>query len=179
MQADTIPSPKSYRITITGTVQGVGFRPFVYRIAYDMGLCGTVSNGTQGVIIELNATEGERVVFVRRLRTEAPPLARIDSIRTEAIAPQSYDDFRIIPSTQTGQTRVRIPPDTSLCPACEAELLDPADRRYRYPFISCTECGVRYSIIETLPYDRPNTSMRFFPMCDACRAEYTNPLNRR
>ena len=160
-------------------MQGVGFRPFVYTLVHDMGLEGTVYNTPAGATVELCASKEETERFVARLRRDAPPLARIERITLEAFAPCSHRGFRIAKSRGEGDVSARVPPDTALCAACEKELYDPANRRFRYPFITCTDCGVRYTIIERLPYDRPNTSMRFFPMCAACEAEYRNPADRR
>ncbi len=170
---------QTYNITIQGTVQGVGFRPFVYQLADRFGLNGTVLNSANGVEITLNSEAGQLEEFVDALRNELPPLAAISSIEIAEIPSQSFDSFQIIQSDDSDDVTVRIPPDVSICPECERELFDPANRRYGYPFITCTNCGVRYSIIDDLPYDRANTSMKFFKMCDKCRAEYTNPLDRR
>lgn len=170
---------RCWRINVEGTVQGVGFRPFIYRLAHSMGLCGEVRNDAGGVHIEITASEERCLAFIDAVRNEAPPLARIDKIRCDEIPPRTFEGFRIVSSKNDGSVEVRIPPDTAVCERCEKELYDPANRRFRYPFITCTDCGVRYSIIERLPYDRPNTSMRFFTMCKACEAEYRNPLDRR
>jgi len=171
--------PATWHIAVNGTVQGVGFRPFVFGLAERFGLRGTVRNDSDGVTIFINATPKQRDIFIETLRRELPPLAHIDTLVYKAAAQEDFVDFQIIKSQNASEVTVRIPPDVSICPACEAELFDPSNRRYRYPFITCTHCGVRYSIIEHLPYDRPNTSMRFFPMCDACAAEYHNPRDRR
>jgi len=170
---------QSYEIRILGTVQGVGFRPFVYQLAVNMGLQGTVRNGAQGVEIHINASSEELQNFLETLQGELPPLATISHLETRQIPQQYFTDFCILSSDDTGEHTAGIPPDIAVCSSCEAELFDPANRRYGYPFITCTDCGVRYSIIDTLPYDRPNTSMRFFVMCDTCRSEYTNPMDRR
>jgi hydrogenase maturation protein HypF len=169
----------TYNITITGRVQGVGFRPFVYTLAMELGLTGNVSNRPEGVSILLNATQERVTLFVKKLQSELPPLATIDTIGVTIIPMEHFKDFQIIATQNAGQTTVQIPPDLSLCPACETELFDKTNRRYGYPFITCTHCGVRYSMIENLPYDRASTSMKFFTMCNACEAEYTNPLDRR
>ena len=171
--------PSTYKITIEGTVQGVGFRPFVYTLAKRFGLTGSVCNGTQGVEIELNATPEMLERFLQALQEELPPLASIDAIHTVECEALHFDDFQIVTTNQEGERTVRIPPDVSICAECEKELFDPANRRYGYPFITCTHCGVRYSIIYDLPYDRKNTSMKFFKMCKTCEAEYTDPLDRR
>ena len=171
--------PSTYKITIEGTVQGVGFRPFVYTLAKRFGLTGSVCNGTQGVKIELNATLEMLEQFLQALQEELPPLASIDAIHTAECEALHCDDFQIVTTNQEGERTVRIPPDVSICAECEKELFDPVNRRYGYPFITCTHCGVRYSIIYDLPYDRKSTSMKFFKMCKACEAEYTDPLDRR
>lgn len=163
-------------IHITGMVQGVGFRPWVWNTATRLGLAGTVRNNFDGVRIELF---GDPSLFLQALDADPPPLSKIDSIRTEEIAFQPVDGFKILESDSAGEALQRISPDIALCNDCRRELFDPSDRRYRYPFINCVNCGPRFSIIENLPYDRPKTSMRAFEMCAACRAEYTDPNNRR
>ncbi|WP_372847406.1 carbamoyltransferase HypF, partial [Pontiella sp.] len=158
---------------------GVGFRPWVWRTATQLGLAGTVANGFDGVHIELF---GDAEPFLAALEKNPPPLSRIDSITTTSRECRPTDrptDFRILDSNSEGESRLRISPDIALCDDCKAELFDPADRRHRYPFINCVNCGPRFSIIENLPYDRPQTSMRKFEMCAACAAEYGNPANRR
>lgn len=169
----------SYRIVITGTVQGVGFRPFIYTLAKRYLLTGTVSNGSFGVEIFVNTDSLTLKQFLTAIEFELPLLASIESLDCEEIAYQEFNDFKIIETERKGEVEVNIPPDVSICKACEKELFDPANRRYGYPFITCTHCGVRYSIIYDLPYDRVNTSMKFFEMCKACQEEYTNPLDRR
>jgi len=169
----------TYRIMIKGTVQGVGFRPFIYQLAMRHSLRGSVRNGVEGVEILLNASTLELAKFLQEVQMEIPPLALIAEIDTQRMTPQSFDDFRIIQTEEGGEITVRIPPDVSICQACEAELFDPQNRRFGYPFITCTQCGIRYTIIEDLPYDRHRTSMRFFQMCTACESEYRNPLDRR
>ncbi|WP_309496490.1 carbamoyltransferase HypF [Sulfurovum sp.] len=169
----------SYKIIINGTVQGVGFRPFIYQLATQLGLVGTVSNGTEGVEIIINATEKILQNFLQEIESNLPPLASVDSIHTENTDLKVFQDFKIISTNKEGKRTVRIPPDVSICKECEAELFDPSNRRYGYPFITCTNCGVRYTIINDLPYDRKNTSMKFFEMCSTCEKEYTDPLDRR
>jgi len=171
--------PSTYKIQIEGTVQGVGFRPFIYGLAVRYKLKGTVLNGTQGVVIVLSASEDVFETFLQAIKDELPPLASIDNIYTSKIPREDFTDFQIISTNDEGEKTVRIPPDVSVCSQCEKELFDPNNRRYKYPFITCTQCGVRYSIIYDLPYDRVHTSMKFFEMCEACEAEYTNPLDRR
>ncbi len=169
----------TYHIRITGRVQGVGFRPFVYQLAQRLGIRGEVKNDAQGVQIWICATQSQRTAFEKGLREELPPLAQIDALLIEEGPKRDFKEFRIIESGDTGAKTALIPPDISICKKCEAELFDPQNRRYRYPFITCTDCGVRYSIIENLPYDRENSSMRKFRMCRACAAEYHDPSDRR
>ncbi|MCF6245106.1 MAG: carbamoyltransferase HypF [Sulfurovum sp.] len=169
----------TYRVNVTGTVQGVGFRPFIYALAQRYLVTGTVSNNSQGVEILLNTDTLTLRQFLIAIEYESPPLASIDTIAHEEVTYQAFEDFQIIETQEAGEVTVNIPPDVSICSACEKELFDPNNRRYKYPFITCTYCGVRYSIIYDLPYDRANTSMKFFKMCEACEAEYTNPLDRR
>lgn len=169
----------TYKIKIEGTVQGVGFRPFIYTLAQRYGFQGTVSNSTQGVEVQLNTTPSVLKELLSSIRTELPPLASIDKLTSTEIAYTDFSDFKIITTQEEGERTVRIPPDVSICKACEAELFDPANRRYGYPFITCTHCGVRYSIIKQLPYDRAQTSMADFKMCKACEEEYSDPLDRR
>ncbi len=169
----------TYQILVSGTVQGVGFRPFVYQLAAKHKLYGRVSNGTQGVEIVLNASSDVLDRFLSSMRGELPPLASIDHIQCTETDFQEFDDFQIVGSDDEGEKTVGIPPDVSICSECEKELFDPDNRRYGYPFITCTHCGVRYSIIYDLPYDRKNTSMKFFRMCKACETEYSNPCDRR
>jgi hydrogenase maturation protein HypF len=164
---------------VRGIVQGVGFRPFVYRLALEEGLSGLIGNDTSGVLIEIEGPPERIDAFLARLRTEPPPLARIDSVTVRALPVTGQTTFQIIASTSAGQVTTGIPADAATCPDCLRELLDPADRRYRYPFLNCTNCGPRFTITRRIPYDRPQTSMAVFPMCPACQAEYDDPLNRR
>ena len=166
-------------IQVRGIVQGVGFRPFVYRIALEQGLAGSIGNDTDGVTIEVEGPEDRVQVFLQRLRAEAPPLARLDSVVARPMAPTGEQGFQIIASEVHGQVSTGIPADAATCPDCLRELLDPGDRRYRYPFLNCTNCGPRYTITRRIPYDRPQTSMAHFKMCAACQAEYDGPTNRR
>ena len=168
---------QSVRILVQGIVQGVGFRPFVYRMAKQHHIKGTVCNTPAGVVIE---AQGIRCAsFINALRTNLPPRARIDSMSISDV-PDSikYDNFEILESF-IGEGSVAIPLDCALCPACEAEMDDPLNRRYRYPFINCTDCGPRYTIIQIPPYDRVRTSMKHFTMCPECEAEYSDPNSRR
>jgi len=168
---------QTHKITIKGTVQGVGFRPFIYTLAKKQNLKGTISNGSNGVEIYINSNNIK--LFIESIKTELPSLAYIDFIEIKETAFQNFQDFRIIETKNSGDVTVNIPPDISICKACEKELFDSTNRRYGYPFITCTHCGVRYSIIYDLPYDRVNTSMKNFEMCKACKEEYNNPLDRR
>ncbi len=169
----------TYKISITGMVQGVGFRPFVYNLALKHNLKGEVKNDASGVHILVNATETQLQKFVDELQNSLPPLAKIDTLRVEKAELKTFETFSIIQSEGTESKTALIPPDISICEKCEKELFDPSNRRYLYPFITCTDCGVRYSIIKTLPYDRKNTSMAAFEMCEKCAAEYHDPSNRR
>jgi len=169
----------TYKVNITGTVQGVGFRPFVYALAQRYLLAGTVSNNSKGVEIVLNTDILTFKQFLTAVEYEYPALASIEKIEYKEQPYQAFDNFQIIETEEQGEVTVNIPPDVSICTACEKELFDPTNRRYGYPFITCTHCGVRYSIIYDLPYDRIHTSMKFFEMCQACEEEYSNPLDRR
>lgn len=167
------------RIHIDGIVQGVGFRPFVYALAQRHQLRGWVKNTSAGVDIEVDGNPEKLEEFVHRLEVEAPPLARIDAIVAHATPAMGLGNFEIIPSTTAADEFQPISPDVSLCQDCRNELFDPEDRRFRYPFINCTNCGPRFTIITDLPYDRPLTTMADFEMCPACRSEYGDPLDRR
>ncbi len=167
------------RILVQGIVQGVGFRPFVYALALRGWLVGFVLNDSQGVTIEVEGSIESLDGFQQALRDEAPPLARIDSIATERIAPCHESAFSIFHSQPGHERNTLISPDSATCDDCLRELFDPADRRYRYPFINCTNCGPRFTIVQDVPYDREKTTMQVFPMCPACRSEYDDPLNRR
>ncbi len=170
----------SERFFVTGVVQGVGFRPFVYRLATELGVRGVVGNDSGGVFVEATATVDLLDEFEVRLRSEAPPLAAVESVsRGRCRVSGGTDDFQIVASEQASGPRTLVPPDTAVCDDCLRELADPADRRYRHPFITCTNCGPRFTIIESLPYDRPATTMASFEMCRACRAEYNDPADRR
>ena len=166
-------------IHVTGIVQGVGFRPFVYRLAVRLGLTGWVRNTSAGVDIQVDGTADSIDTFAILLKSKLPPLARIDSLDVSYEAPHGFNGFEIVISkTLTGAFQP-ISPDVSICPDCLRELIDPSDRRFRYPFINCTNCGPRFTIITDIPYDRPNTTMAPFEMCPDCAAEYANPLDRR
>lgn len=167
-------------ILIRGTVQGVGFRPFVYNLAFRLGISGTVTNTGDGVLIRAYAQDERLWSFLEDLRHKAPPLARITSIEHQALTePFTGQTFTILPSESGAAASTAIPPDIAICDDCRRELLDPADHRYRYPFINCTNCGPRFTIVETIPYDRPKTSMKVFPMCPFCARQYHDPGDRR
>ncbi len=170
---------KRIKGTIQGIVQGVGFRPFIYQLAHRFGLTGYVINTSQGVTLEVEGPENHIADFFEAVVEESPPLARISALDQQEIPPLKDNAFEIHES-KTGLGRsALISPDVSICSDCLAELRDPNDRRYRYPFINCTNCGPRYTIIQDIPYDRPSTTMRVFKMCPACSEEYENPSNRR
>ncbi|MFM8494981.1 MAG: carbamoyltransferase HypF, partial [Planctomycetia bacterium] len=167
------------RLVITGIVQGVGFRPFVWRRAARFGLSGFVENTSAGVVVEVQGPDAAVAAFEDGLQAAAPPLAVIERIESRLIAPQAGDSFRILESGAGDGPRTLLPADVATCAACLAELGDPGNRRHGHPFITCTDCGPRFTIIERLPYDRPATTMRGFAMCPACAAEYGNPADRR
>ena len=176
-------SAAARRIVVEGVVQGVGFRPFVWRLATELGLAGRVRNAAGRVEIEAAGDPRALAAFARRLRSEAPPRARVDAVITTPMAVGEAGNlslpFAIDESVSAAATERLFPPDIATCDDCLAEVLDPADRRYRYPFTNCTNCGPRATIIEELPYDRAQTTMRAFPLCPACAAEYADPANRR
>ena len=173
------PERQREALTVRGVVQGVGFRPFVYRLALEEGLAGFIGNDTGGVTIEIEGPADRIESFRRRLPAEAPPLSRIDSVAVRDIPPKQEKNFRIVQSEARGQVSTGIPADAATCADCLRELLSPSDRRYRYPFLNCTNCGPRFTITRSIPYDRPQTSMAHFKMCPACQAEYDDPTNRR
>ena len=170
--------PVGERLRVRGRVQGVGFRPFVWRLAREEGLPGRVWNDGEGVVVELGGSAEARRRFRRRLAAEAPSLARIREVAVEGLAEEPTTDFTIATSAASGGATV-VPPDTAVCPACLEELFDPGARRYRYAFLSCTDCGPRYSITTALPLDRGHTTLSRFPLCCDCTAEYADPGDRR
>jgi hydrogenase maturation protein HypF len=169
----------SETLRVRGTVQGVGFRPFVYRLAHDLGIAGRVCNDADGVLIRAEGSPQDLARFRASLRCAAPPSAAIDEIAVEPAEGCGYDAFEIEASSLSSQLKVRVPHDLATCAACRREVFDPCDRRHGYPFTNCTDCGPRYSIIGGLPYERAATSMRRFVMCSACRQEYGCPEERR
>ena len=166
-------------LRVRGSVQGVGFRPFVFRLAHSLGLSGWVFNDAQGVAIEVQGSSGALAEFERRLQAQAPPLARIEHVEVTACPSLNPDAGFVILASRAGRVSTSIPPDTATCADCLAELFDPADRRYRHAFINCTQCGARYTLTRALPYDRAQTSMAGFVQCPACQREYQDPTHRR
>jgi hydrogenase maturation protein HypF len=167
------------RARVEGTVQGVGFRPFVYRLANELDLAGFVLNDERGVLVEVEGGESAVDGFLRRLADEAPPLASVEAVRPRDVDPAGERGFRILASPRGGEPAALVSPDTATCDDCLAELFDPADRRHRYPFVNCTNCGPRFTIVRGVPYDRPRTTMAGFELCPRCAAEYEDPADRR
>jgi len=172
-------SASALRLRVTGLVQGVGFRPFVHRLAMRHGLSGWVLNAAGDVQIRVEGDADEIAAFVTNLRAEAPSLARIEEVTTQPCAPSGLERFTILESRTEPDRRQPVSPDVALCQACEQELFNLANRRYRYPFITCTDCGPRFTVIEAMPYDRERTSMRAFTQCPECLREYRSPTDRR
>jgi hydrogenase maturation protein HypF len=164
---------------VRGVVQGVGFRPFVWRLADRHGLTGWVRNADGVVEIHAEGTAAGLDAFAADLSASPPPLAVVDRVSWSVAAVEGHASFAVDASVSGGGSERLVPPDVATCAACLAELFDPADRRFRYPFVNCTDCGPRFTIIDALPYDRARTSMRAFPMCDDCRHEYEDPSDRR
>jgi hydrogenase maturation protein HypF len=174
-----VASRRRARVRVEGTVQGVGFRPFVYRLAQELGLAGWVLNDERGVLLEVEGEHAPVDRFLERLSDEAPPLAAVESVRAEELEPTGVHGFAIVASERHGRPDAPVSPDGATCDECLRELFDPDDRRHRYPFINCTNCGPRFTIVRGVPYDRPLTTMAGFEMCAACRAEYEDPGDRR
>lgn len=173
------PAHQRLRLNIRGAVQGVGFRPFIYRLATQMRLCGWVNNSSQGVTIEVEGKPEHLRSFLVRIEDERPPMSFVQSLESSYLDAAGYSTFEIRDSESNGAKTAIVLPDIATCPECLSEIFDPADRRYQYPFTNCTNCGPRYSIIKSLPYDRSNTTMNQFTMCADCSTEYNNPLDRR
>jgi hydrogenase maturation protein HypF len=167
------------RARVDGTVQGVGYRPFVYRLAAELDLAGWVLNDERGVLVEAEGTAEAITALVARLRSDAPPLADVRAVTSEELPATGAAGFQIVASARSGVATAPVTPDTATCADCLAELADPTDRRYRYPFLNCTNCGPRFTIVRGIPYDRPATTMADFAMCADCLAEYEDPLDRR
>ncbi|MGZ5386096.1 MAG: carbamoyltransferase HypF [Solirubrobacterales bacterium] len=179
MSAAPAGSRRRVRARVEGTVQGVGFRPYVHRLAGELGLGGSIRNDERGVLLEVEGPDGAVADFLARLPAEAPPLASVERVATEEADPTGELEFRIAASAGAGMPEALVSPDTAPCAECIAEMLDSADRRHRYPFINCTNCGPRFSIVRGVPYDRPRTTMAGFEMCPRCAAEYEDPADRR
>jgi hydrogenase maturation protein HypF len=177
----TVPHPAIARrqVRVTGIVQGVGFRPFVYGLATRLGLCGYVLNSSSGVEIEVEGPDAALDDFLHALETDAPPLARVADVSTTELEPLFQDGFAIRESARCEEEFALVSPDVATCSDCLSDLSDPTNRRYAYPFNNCTNCGPRYTIVQDIPYDRPATTMAAFRMCAACQREYHDPLNRR
>ena len=173
------PPATRLKIAVRGAVQGVGFRPFIFRLASELGLRGWVNNSPQGVFLEAEGPRPALEKFLLRLESEKPPRSFIQSLEASWLDAVGFRDFEIRPSGTGGDKTALVLPDIATCPDCLREILDPKNRRYRYPFTNCTHCGPRFSIIESLPYDRANTSMKAFTMCPQCQAEYGDPADRR
>ena len=173
------PEAEARRVSVRGVVRGVGFRPFVWRLAERHGLTGWVRNADGVVEIHLEGSPGSLDAFVTELGDAPPPLAVVEDVSWRPEDVHGFPGFDVDVSVEGAAGDRLVPPDAATCDACLRELLDPDDRRYRYPFINCTDCGPRFTIIEALPYDRARTSMRNFPMCEACRQEYEDPGDRR
>ncbi|MFD9574333.1 carbamoyltransferase HypF [Streptomyces sp. NPDC059982] len=172
-------APERRRVTVRGVVQGVGFRPYVYTRATGLGLAGHVTNTPDGVVAEVEGAPAAVSQFCERLAADAPPLAVVDAVDHQRVAPVGGAGFTIIASRTGGSGRTLVSPDVATCADCLAELADPADRRHRHPFITCTHCGPRFTIVTGLPYDRAHTTMARFPMCPDCAREYADPADRR
>ncbi|OQW87508.1 MAG: carbamoyltransferase HypF [Rhodoferax ferrireducens] len=175
---------QTQRLRVSGLVQGVGFRPFVWRLAQELALRGWVRNDAQGVELLARGKSEQLAELARRLRTEAPPLARVDAVQLEPVDAVSAAELAhcsgfAIMDSRPGANTTAIGPDVAVCPECLAELFDPSNRRWRHPFVTCTHCGPRWTVTRALPYDRPQTSLAPFPLCPLCQAEYSNPLDRR
>ena len=169
------------RLRLAGTVQGVGFRPHLHRLARSLSLTGAAGNDDEGVWCEIQGRRADLDEFEARVAAEAPPLARVDSVHVADVPTvEGERDFSLSPSTPGSDTVTgTVPPDVAACPACLAEIADPGGRRYRYAFTCCTDCGPRYTVVRSLPYDRERTSMAAFELCKACEAEYRDPADRR
>jgi hydrogenase maturation protein HypF len=175
----TVAGARRARVRVEGTVQGVGFRPYVYRLAHQLGLAGFVLNDSHGVLIEVEGSAADVQQLLARLEPEAPPLAVLERVHAEGLDPTGARGFTIVESVRDGAVDAPVAPDSATCEDCLRELLDCADRRFRYPFINCTNCGPRFSIVRGIPYDRPFTTMAGFRMCERCQAEYDDPADRR
>ena len=170
---------KTYKIAISGQVQGVGFRPYVYGLATEFNLTGTVSNNEEGVIIFVTGIEDNILQFYNKLIDFPPPVSRIKDSELNQIETISFDEFKIIPSKKGGQLNLSLTPDFAICEYCQNDIINPNNRRFDYPFTTCVNCGPRWAITETFPFEREHTSIDDFPMCEDCVEEYTKPTDRR
>jgi hydrogenase maturation protein HypF len=170
---------KTFQISITGQVQGVGFRPFVFTLAKEFELCGTVSNDEKGVIIILTGKEEQIHTFYQKLRKNPPPVSRINQSEIKQLELIEYEDFSILPSSKKGKLNLCLTPDFAICENCKSDVSNPKNRRFEYPFTTCVNCGPRWAITKTFPFERAHTSMQHFEMCEACQEEYSNPNDRR
>ena len=169
----------TYHIHIKGQVQGVGFRPYVYKLAVKLGLTGWVNNTVDGVHIEFTASPVEAEAFYEQVIDQAPILSRITGHEMHPVGTKNFEGFQIVKSREEGAAELLLTPDFALCADCRHELLSAANRRHHYAFITCINCGPRFSIVSQLPYDRERTTMESFQMCETCQAEYDDPLDRR
>ncbi len=176
---EAVTRRRRVRARVTGTVQGVGFRPYVFRLATSLELAGYILNDEHGVLLEVEGAPEQIDKFLERLPGEAPPLAAVEGVAAQDAPTTGEGEFRIVESERLGEPEALVSPDTATCGDCLAELFDPADRRHRYPFINCTNCGPRFTIVRGVPYDRPLTTMASFQMCAKCQAEYEDPRDRR
>lgn len=172
-------TPRRRRVTVRGVVQGVGFRPYLYGLATELALAGHVTNTPEGVVVEVEGTASAVARFCDRIAAQAPPLARVESVHHREMPPAGGTAFTILTSRTDGPARTLVSPDSATCADCLAELADPTDRRYRHPFVNCTHCGPRFTIVTGVPYDRANTTMAGFAMCPDCAREYADPADRR
>ncbi len=173
------PLTETVRLVLKGRVQGVGFRPFVFRLARRFGICGTVANSELGVVILASASSEKLDSFRQALIAEAPEVSRILQHHMSTIPPQSFKGFRILPSEASGRINAQLTPDFAICPDCQREMTDPSNRRFQYPMTTCVHCGPRWAITQKFPFERARTRMSDFELCEACRAEYTDPADRR
>ena len=170
---------KTYKITISGQVQGVGFRPYVFTLAKEFTLLGTVSNDENGVLIFLTGIQQNIEQFYQKLTTSPPPVSKIQQHSILEIELKNFQDFSIVPSNKNGQVNLPLTPDFAICEDCKNDIENKDNKRFNYPFTTCVNCGPRFAITQTFPFERNHTSINEFPMCDSCLDEYTNPANRR
>ena len=170
---------KTYKISLSGQVQGVGFRPYVYGLAREFSLTGTVSNNEEGVIIFVSGLEESIQSFYKKLIHFPPPVSRIKDSEILQVKNRDFEEFKIVPSQKGGQLNLSLTPDFAICEECQNDIVNPENRRSNYPFTTCVNCGPRWAITKTFPFEREHTSIDEFPMCDMCIEEYRNPLDRR